>query len=56
VSDFQPKSGDRKLLPAHERETLEAKVLPKARQWVREYPEHSPLWVHGKHTLEYWGE
>jgi hypothetical protein len=56
MSEFQPKSGDKELLSSHDRDTLEGKVLPKARQWVAEYPERSPLWQHGKQTLAYWGE
>ena len=55
-NDFQPKSGDRSQLPAFEREVLEMKVLPKARQWMLDYPEGSPMHGHARQTLAYWGE
>lgn len=56
MSDFQPKRGDRRMLSAHELETLDMKVLPTARRWVEEYSVGSSLWAHGKATLEHWGE
>jgi hypothetical protein len=56
MSDFQPKRGDRRVLSTHELETLDMKVLPKARQWMLEYPEGSPMQGHARQTLEYWGE
>lgn len=36
--------------------TLETKVLPTAREWVRKYPDGSVLHRHGMNTLEHWGE
>ena len=56
MNDFQPKSGDRNTLSAFDREILEMKVLPKARQWVVDYPDGSPMQGHAKQTLAYWGE
>lgn len=54
MSDFQPKLGDRRTLNNFDLETLDMKVLPKARQWMTEYPEGSPMWEHAKQTREYW--
>lgn len=46
----------RAQLNQFDRETLETKVLPTARRWVREYPQGSVLYRHGMKTLEHWGE
>lgn len=54
MSDFQPKLGDRRTLNNFDLETLDMKVLPKARQWMDEYAEGSPMWEHAKQTREYW--
>lgn len=56
MKDFEPKAGNRLSLAAQETDILLNKVLPTARRWTQEYPEGTPLWRHGKQTLEYWGE
>ena len=54
MSDFQPKRGDRAALNNFELEVLDTKVLPKARQWMMDYPEGSSLWAHAHQTRHYW--
>ena len=56
MKDFEPKAASRMALSAQETDILLNKVLPTARRWAKEYPEGTPLWRHGKQTLEYWGE
>jgi hypothetical protein len=47
------KGGDRGSLNSFDLQTLEIKVLPTARRWLRLYP---GLRHHAISTLEYWGE
>ena len=46
----------REGLSMDERYTLEHRVLPAAKEWVRKYPMHSSMWNHGMNTLQYWNE
>lgn len=46
----------RAQLNSFDRDTLENRVLPTARRWVRDYPEGHNLHRHGRNTLEFWGE
>lgn len=48
-----PVHGDRNALTRDELDTLENRVLPTARSWLRDYP---ALAHHAKKTLAYWGE
>ncbi len=50
------KKRQRSDLTPTELNVLDEKVLPTAREWVRTYPESSPMWGHAKQTLAYWGE
>lgn len=43
-------------LTSSDRHTLETRVLPTARKWVKENPKGHPLYEHGAQTLDYWGE
>ena len=43
MTDFQPKLGDRAALSNFELEVLDTKVLPKARQWMLDYPDEETL-------------
>ena len=43
-------------LSSTERDALENKVLPKARQWVHDHPAKSALYEHGMQTLTFRGE
>lgn len=47
------KGGDKGSLNGFDLQTLEVKVLPTARRWLRLYPN---LRHHAISTLEYWGE
>ena len=46
------KRGDRTSLSYDDRVTLETRVLPTAREWLK----IPGLQDHGRQTLEYWGE
>lgn len=56
MKDFQPTTGNRNSLSAHELDILDNKVLPTARRWVDTFPAGSSLHGHGMQTLRYWGE
>lgn len=47
------KGGDKMTLSSHDLETLEGRVLPTARRWLRMYP---GLRQHAIKTLEFWGD
>lgn len=47
------KRGDRSSLTALELATLDEKVIPTARRWLREYP---PFAQHAISTLNHWRE
>lgn len=42
-------------LSMDEAHILETQVLPRAKQWVMNYPPSAPLFAHGLVTLRYWG-
>lgn len=48
------KTGDRDALTYDERAILEHKVLPTAKQWMKENPIGSTLFDHGRQTVEFW--
>ena len=50
------KLGSREKLTSSEVHTLETRVLPTARRWVKEYPKGSQLYEAAADTLAYWGE
>jgi hypothetical protein len=45
--------GDRATLSGFDRDTLESRILPEARRWLRVFP---GLRHHAMATLAYWGE
>ena len=47
------KGGDRRALTSMELKTLDEKVIPTARRWLRECPQ---LAHHAVSTLAHWGE
>ena len=47
------KGGDRRALTSMELITLDEKILPTARRWMREFPQ---LAQHAVNTLAHWGE
>ena len=50
---IMPKGGDRRALTSLELITLDEKVLPTARRWLREMPQ---LAHHAANTMAYWQE
>ena len=50
---IMPKVGDRRTLTSMELSTLDEKVLPTARRWLREMPQVAH---HAANTLAHWGE
>ena len=48
------KGGNRSACTFDEAALLEHKVLPTAKRWMKEELIGSPLFEHGRHTVEFW--